>query len=386
VLSDFINKLSKESWDTLFNNEDVNDMFNYFLNDYLRIFNSSFPLQTVMIRKNSTNNEWITKGIKISCNNKRKLYLACRHHNNEEIKGYYQLYSNILANVIREAKKINYRKKILRSNNKYKTTWDIIKEISGHQHHTINMQDIKVANEHIIDQQEIAEVFNDYFTFKKDKVHKYKAQNRLHDVTSRNCYTNNNDIHPSSSFVFRTFSTKEISSIVKSIKTKSSHGYDGISTEILKVSSNYIISPLTYICNKAILSDVFLDRLKFSIVKPVYKKGDRMNLANYRPISLLTSFSKVLEKALYNRLTEYLYNNNLLVENQSGIRKGLATDDAIFKLINEILNTLNNKMKTGSVFCDLEKAFDTVNHELLLDKLQYYGIKGKAKTLLESYL
>jgi hypothetical protein len=109
-----------------------------------------------------------------------------------------------------------------------------------------------------------------------------------------------------------------------------------------------------------------------------------MNLA--RPISLLTSFSKVLEKALYSRLTEYFYNNKLLVENQYGFQKGQTTDDAIFKLTNEILDALNNKMKTGSIFCDLQKAFDTVNHELLLDKLQYYGIKGKAKTLLESSL
>jgi hypothetical protein len=101
---------------------------------------------------------------------------------------------------------------------------------------------------------------------------------------------------------------------------------------------------------------------------------------------LLTSFSKILEKALYNRLTEYLKNNKLLVGNQYGFQKGLATDDAIFKLINEILDTLNNEMKTVSVFCDLQKAFDSVSHEILLDKLQYYGIKGKAKTLLESYL
>jgi hypothetical protein len=104
-----------------------------------------------------------------------------------------------------------------------------------------------------------------------------------------------------------------------------------------------------------------------------------MNITNYRPISLLTSFSKVLEKAIYIRLTEHLYNNKLLVGNQYGFRKGLANDDAIFKLINEILNTLNNQMKTGSVF-------DTVNHELLLDKSQCCGIRGKARTLLESYL
>ena len=186
--------------------------------------------------------------------------------------------------------------------------------------------------------------------------------------------------------MFNTFSTKEISLIIKSIKAKDTHGYDGIPTKILKISSNYITSPLTYICNKIILSGSFPDRLKFSVVKPVHKKGDKTNYTNYRPISLLTSFSKVFEKAIYTRLTEYLINNNLLVENQYGFQKGLATENAIFKLINEILNSLNNKMKIGSVVCDLQKAFDSVNHELLLDKLQNYGIKGKAKSLLESYL
>jgi retron-type reverse transcriptase len=83
---------------------------------------------------------------------------------------------------------------------------------------------------------------------------------------------------------------------------------------------------------------------------------------------------------------EHFYNSNLFAENQFGFRKGLATEDAIFKLTNKILNSLNNKIMIGSVFCDLDKAFDTVNHELLLSKLDYYGISGKAKSLLELYL
>ena len=87
------------------NNEDVNDMFNSFLNNYIMIFNSNFPLQTVMTKKNLIKNKWITKGIEISCSTKRKLYVSCRQRPNEETKRHYQLYSKILANVIREAKK-----------------------------------------------------------------------------------------------------------------------------------------------------------------------------------------------------------------------------------------------------------------------------------------
>jgi hypothetical protein len=103
-------------------------------------------------------------------------------------------------------------------------------------------------------------------------------------------------------------------------------------------------------------------------------------------ISLLTSFLKVFEKALYIRLTEHFNTNKLLVGKDFGFRKDIATEDAIFKLTNEILNALINKTMAGSIFCDLEKAFDSVNYDILLSKLLYYGISGKAKLLLDSYL
>ena len=175
--------------------------------------------------------------------------------------------------------------------------------------------------------------------------------------------------------------------MVKALKSKNSHGFDEISMRLLKISAVYICSPLTYICNKSILSGNLPDHMKFSVIKPIFKKGNKMNLTNYRPISLLTYFSKVFEKALFNRLTAHFNTNKLLVGNQFGFRKGIATEDAIFKLINETLNALNNNKKmVGSIFCDLEKVFDSVNHDILLSKLPYYGINGKAKLLLESYL
>jgi retron-type reverse transcriptase len=126
--------------------------------------------------------------------------------------------------------------------------------------------------------------------------------------------------------------------------------------------------------------------MKYSIIKPIHKKGDKMNPTNYRPISLLTTFSKVFEKALYIRLIGHFNTHQLLVDNQFGFRKGIAIEDAIYKLINKILNASNNKRVAGSSICDLEKAFDSVNHDILISKLKYYGIKGKTKSLLESCL
>jgi len=111
----------------------------------------------------------------------------------------------------------------------------------------------------------------------------------------------------------------------------------------------------------------------------MYKKGDKSDPSNYRPISMLTSFSKVLEKALYRRLIQHIdNNNNILNEQQFGFRKRLSTEDAIFKLTHEVLNALNNRTMVGSIFCDLEKAFDSVNHSLLIKKTFLLWYKGQS--------
>jgi hypothetical protein len=130
----------------------------------------------------------------------------------------------------------------------------------------------------------------------------------------------------------------------------------------------------------------FLDRLKYSEIKPIYKKGDKTQITNYKPISLHPVFSKIFEKVLYKRLYYHLSPNNILVKEQVGFRCNTSTEMAIYTLINIILSSLNTKTLVDGLFCDLHKAFDCVNYDILLSKIKFYGITGVPNRLMESYL
>jgi hypothetical protein len=130
---------------------------------------------------------------------------------------------------------------------------------------------------------------------------------------------------------------------------------------------------------------IFPGRLKYATVIPIYKKGDKNLVSNYRPISILTSINKIFEKVMCTRLIKHLKDNSILSKYQFGFKENQGTDNAIYFLIFRI-DSLNKKMHGSGIFCDLEKVFDCISNEILLNKLRYYGIKDKQYNLYQSYL
>jgi len=147
----------------------------------------------------------------------------------------------------------------------------------------------------------------------------------------------------------KSISTKEIENIIKSLKPKYFSGYDGITTKLIKICSPFVSAPLAHICNKSLSSGIFPDCLKYAIVKPLFKKGYKSKISNYKPISILISFSKVLEIVMYNQLQEHLNKYGILAEEQFGFSSDSTTNKTIYKLINETLNALNSKLIVGGI-------------------------------------
>ena len=210
--------------------------------------------------------------------------------------------------------------------------------------------DCKLTSNH----QEMADTFNKHFLSVAESIN---TKNN-HNDSSINNMNNTTPIYyllqyfksPFPNTELKLLSTREDENIIKSLKLKNFHGYDEISTKLLKMSSLFIISLLTHIFNKSLSSGIFPGCLKYSEIKPLFKKGGKLNISNYRRISILTSFSKVLENAMYIQHCEHSSKNNTLAEEQFGFRTRSTTNNAIYKLTNEILEALNNKIMVGGIF------------------------------------
>ena len=190
----------------------------------------------------------------------------------------------------------------------------------------------------------------------------------------------------SSSFFVHSLSPHKVTKIILGLKNSSGGGHMDIPTRVFKSIADIISNPLSIILNKYITNGNFPEMLKIAQVTPVFKSGDPTDPNNYRPISVLSVLSKVFEKHIYDELLSYLKSFDILVDEQCGFREGISTNFAIGKFLNHIVESVNEKKFSVGVFLDLKKAFDCVDHSILLQKLYHYGVRGAALNLIESFL
>ena len=280
--------------------------------------------------------------------------------------------------MIREAKNAYYKSHLKQVAGDVNKTWETVNKLLGRKNQnkmptTFIFHDVATSNK-----QEIAIKFNDYFCSVADSLAQNVQQTEI----------NFSDYLPEPFpflFYLRPTTASEINSVIHNLKGTSA-GHDDISVKVVKACSKEISPFLEFLINSSFRNGIFPKLLEIARVVPCYKKGDKSNPSNYRPISILPIFSKIYEKLIAKRLLDYITERSLLTPYQFGFRPKYSTDLAIHHLCQNIYNAMDNKKYQLTVFCDLNKAFDTISHPILLHKLLVYGIRGPAFKLFESYL
>ena len=265
-----------------------------------------------------------------------------------------------------------------------KKKWKVVDEVLGKPTKITNISSVNSKNGSLVyDTREIANTFNEYFVNISQDLLVNKEHSSIASNEKRKLLFESSTINTA---FFDPTNPMEILNIVRCLKNSSSKDYDGISSVFIKSIIYFIIDVFVYVCNFCIRQSYFPSELKTAIVIPLFKKGDKTDLNCYRPISLLSTISKIFEKMLKCRIVSFIQKNNILSDKQFGFREKMSTEDALLNFLEPVYRNINEKRKVAAIFIDITKAFDTVNHSILLKKLCNVGFRGHTLNMLQSYL
>ena len=387
-IDSFLNELSEE-----FNeNTTSSSNFELFIDRFNTLLDKHCKLEKPKTSKrNNKANPWITQSLINSIKTNENLYKNWKKsfskkqpHGDEVLHEKYRLYRKHLRKLIKTAKSKFYCKKIVDNKGNRKKTWEIINQLRGKKQNSINPQFI-IDNKKVTDRRVIANEFNKYFTSIASTLNKNLCTDDGIPISDLPTYDYNNYMPiPCNSTIFMYHcSNEEIQVIISELENGKS---SDIPIKIIKKASCTITPLLKLYFNYFISNGTFPDCLKTGRVSPIYKKDNAQLMENYRPVSTLPIFGKIFEKIIYSRLINFFNRQKIIHPNQFGFRKGYSTSHALNDSVAYIKECLDKKDHVLGIFIDLSKAFDTLDHNILLKKLYNYGIRGLAHNLLSSYL